>query len=241
MPFEICFLQKLHPDAAAIEFSRSPAPSKLWAELDVLLDEPKVSHGPALGPAINIISMVVAGLSPPSFNPVGKPKPPPLMSWDQARMMLHGSVRLHMNGACLRLQADPSPHSNAECLHLLGQPVTISYEVFIADPDSKKQSSSSDRQQEKKREEDVEKQSKQISSSLPMSGTMSENKPTTQGFTSCTSGVGRKVGRVHLNAKMIEWRVISKHKEMASYMLLKKVGHKTLEIISCCRGESETN
>jgi hypothetical protein len=120
--------QRLHPDAPAVCFTSSPAPTKLWAELDVLLREPKVSHGPSLGPATNIISMVVSGLSPPSSKNPGK-QPPSIMSWDQARLQAHGNVRLHMDRACLRLRADPSPYSNAECFQLRGQPITIWYDA----------------------------------------------------------------------------------------------------------------
>lgn len=121
-------LQELHAQAPGVLLMRSPAPSKIWAHLDVLLQEPQLSHGPSLGPAINILSMVVAGLSPPSSQAQGE-QPPPVMSWDKARMMMHGKVRVHMNKACLRLLAGTSPYSNAEFFQLLGQPVTISYQT----------------------------------------------------------------------------------------------------------------
>ena len=120
--------QKLHPKAPSVRMMRSPAPTKLWGEIDLRLHEPQVSHGPSLGPAINMISMVIAGLSPPSSEGPG-PQPPPLMSWDKARLMMHGKVRLHMDRACLRLLADPSPYSNAECFQLRGEPITIFYDT----------------------------------------------------------------------------------------------------------------
>jgi len=121
-------LQELHAQAPGVLLMRSPAPSKIWAHLDVVLQEAQLSHGPSLGPAINILSMVVAGLSPPSSQAQGE-QPPPVMSWDKARMMMHGKVRVHMNKACLRLLAGTSPYSNTEFFQLLGQPVTISYQT----------------------------------------------------------------------------------------------------------------
>ena len=123
---KVAVSQKLHPKAPSVRMMRSPAPTKLWGEIDLRLHEPQVSHGPSLGPAINMISMVIAGLSPPSSESPG-PQPKPLMSWDKARLMMHGKVRLHMDRACLRLLADPSPYSNAECFQLRGEPITIFY------------------------------------------------------------------------------------------------------------------
>lgn len=89
---KVAVQQQLHPDAAPVVLMRSPAPTKMWAELDVLLHEPQVSHGPSQGPAINLISMVVSGLSPPSAENPHAPKPKPLMAWDQVRNSVCTSV-----------------------------------------------------------------------------------------------------------------------------------------------------
>ena len=43
--------------------------------------------------------------------------------------MLHGKVRLHMDRACMRLLADPSPYVMGECFQLRGQPITIAYDI----------------------------------------------------------------------------------------------------------------
>ena len=84
-------------------------------------------HGPSLGPALNVISMLVAGLSPPASTSEGA-QPPAMMSWDKARLMAHGKVRLHMDRAVLRLLAHQSPYTSTEYLQMRGQPVTIWYQ-----------------------------------------------------------------------------------------------------------------
>lgn len=121
-------VQELHPAAPGVVLMRSPAGSKIWAHLDVVLDQAVVCQAPSLGPAINIVSMVVAGLSPPTSETVGGAAPT-MMSWDKARLMMHGKVRLHMQDARLRLLGGSSPYSNAECLQLDGKSVKMFYKT----------------------------------------------------------------------------------------------------------------
>jgi len=39
-------LQRVHPEAPAVLLTKSPAPTKLWAELDIVLHDVRLSHGP---------------------------------------------------------------------------------------------------------------------------------------------------------------------------------------------------
>jgi hypothetical protein len=147
-----------------------------------------------------MISLVVSGLSPPSREDDAPSETPVMQSWDQARLMAHGRVRLHIQRGILRLLADRSPHSNSECFQLRGQPVTIYYDVH--DP-----SLSTDKDKDKDKEAagpNPSQERQQLSA--------------------------RKHGRVHISSQMVEWTIISQSKEMASYMLLNKPLFKAMKM-----------
>ena len=42
----VAVLQRVHPVAPAVALTKSPAPTKLWAELDIVLHDVRLSHGP---------------------------------------------------------------------------------------------------------------------------------------------------------------------------------------------------
>ena len=43
---KLAVLQRVHPEAPAVLLYKSPAPTKLWAELDIVLHDVRLSHGP---------------------------------------------------------------------------------------------------------------------------------------------------------------------------------------------------
>ena len=194
---KVAVLQRLHPEAPPVLLSKSPVPTKLWAELDIFLNDVQLSYGPSFVPALNIISLVVAGLTPqtPSEGDTCT-EPPKIPSWDQARLMAHGKVRLHIDRGILRLLADRSPYNTAECFQLRGQPVTISYDINDSSDGSGKDRGDKEDAAQDKDEAAPEKQE------------VNEH--------------ARKHGRVHIGSQMVEWSVISQAREMASYMLLNK-------------------
>ena len=42
----VAVLQRLHPEAPPVLLSKSPVPTKLWAELDIVLKDVQLSYGP---------------------------------------------------------------------------------------------------------------------------------------------------------------------------------------------------
>jgi hypothetical protein len=43
---KVAVLQRLHPEAPPVLLSKSPVPTKLWAELDIVLKDVQLSYGP---------------------------------------------------------------------------------------------------------------------------------------------------------------------------------------------------
>ena len=110
----------LHPALAPALIPRSFGSTKIWGRLDVVANEPRITVGPSVLPAVSIISNTISGVAPPGDDPS-----PSLSSWDKLRLLVHGLFSVKMDKACIRLLSDRDPHTASECLQLRGEGLMV--------------------------------------------------------------------------------------------------------------------